>query len=790
MFSHYFKTAVRNLLRNKLISAINILGLSTGLAVCLIIYLFVSYQKSYDTHHTKADQIYRVVQDQLQSGEWYAVARTPAPMAPYILENYPDAENASRTAFRSNMLLSAGETHRDGFQGVFADPAFMEIFDHQILQGDPQQALSDPYSIILTESLRKNMFQETEEVLGKTILFNQETPLIVKAVIADIPRESHIPYDYIIPFSLFETYGMNLANWNANAYYTYVQLREGTDISAIDRELTRYIQEDRGQDDQRFYLQPLTDIFLKSDFAFNTDFGPRGKEQTIYFFSLIAFIILLIACINFTNLSTAKALKRTREIGLRKVVGAGRNQLIRQFMGESLLTVSISFILAIFISQQALPFFHALTGLEIYTDWSNPSLYLGMGGIFLLTMLLAGSYPAFILSSYKPVEALSQKIFGKDKGSGVRKVLVSGQFIAAVALTGITIIIQQQLNFIENRDLGIDKEQLVYVELKGTLLENYSLVREKLTSHPEIASVSGTNYYSMPFNWVGSSTLRKWEGQQGDDKFNISQFAVDYDFLQTFQIPLLEGRDFSPSYATDTANYVLNKAAVARMGLSNPVGSTYYAPSGNSGTIIGIIDDFHFNSLYEEIQPVAIELAPERVSYLLLRIPRTSLEAGLAQLTSTLDSFEPKYSWSYEFLKDDFQTVHQEENLAGSMYSTFTFIAIILSCLGLLGLAIFSTEHRSKEISIRKVLGASVRQITQLFLSHYLKLIGIASLIAIPLFWWLMDNWLSKFAYRIDLELWHGLTPGFLILLIAVGTIGIHTYRKAMENPASALRGD
>lgn len=789
MIYNYFKIAVRNLLKNKTFSVINVLGLSLGLTVCLLIAVYVVYELHYDQFNENYKTLYRVAQNQDQNGTWYKVGRTPIKLAPALKTEFPEIENATRFALWGNVLLSSEDKSLDESGAIYAEPALFELFSFPFIEGNAQQALADPNSIVLTETFAKKYFGDANPI-GKTLTINQKYALQVTGVLRDLPAQSHLQFDFVIPFEFIKNYGANFDEWGANAFYTYIQLKQAASTAALEKKLSAYPKKVMGYDGEQFYLQPLADIHLKSEFDFNTDFGERGDIRYIRFFIILALVVVLLGCLNFMNLSTARALKRAKEVGLRKTIGAKREHLVMQFLGESFLIVTIAGLLALVFVKLSMPTFSNFIEKPISFQFSNIEFWLIFSTAILATALFAGSYPAFVLSSFRPIKVLRGPINIAHFGINLRKTLVVTQFTLAIVMSVAVLVIYQQLHFVSNKKLGINKDHIVYIEMKGDLQKNYNIIKESLLKYPAIESVTATNFYSMPFKWVGSGGIRRLriDGKHPDKELNLSSFDTDFGFIETMGIEMAEGRSFSKDFASDTANYILNEEAVRQLEIKDPIGKTF--DYGVKGTIVGVAKDFHFSKLKDKIEPAILKIRPAETNYLLARIQSDNINNTVKIITKLCNQHSGGYPAETHFLEADYDQLYQQERTTETLFGGFTALAIFISCLGLFGLVTHMAETKTKEIGIRKVLGANVTQIVMILSQDFIKLLLVAILIATPLAWWGTSRWLENFAYRIDLSVWIFLIAGALTIAIALVTISLQGIQAAKANPVKSLRSE
>ncbi len=774
------------MVRDRMTSIISILGLGIGMASCMIISLYVQQQLSFDNYHTKKDNIYRVVQHQLQAGEWYDIARSPAPLSKALQQEYPQIQEATTLVIRNHNLLESSQFKTDKLKGICTDASFSKMFDLEIIEGSLPNALLDARNIILTSSVA-NLFLSEGNALGNQITINNDQTYQVAGIIQDIPDNSHLTFDYILPIN---SLGFDLTNWNGNYCYTYLLMNEKQDRSSLDKTLENFAFEKLKWEDVRFYLQPLEQIYLHSSFDFNTDFGPRGNFQTVVLLLIIAMVILVIGSINFINFSISEAHRRSKEIGLRKVSGAFQYELIVQFLIETSLMSAVGFLIALTLTQLSFPILSTFLNITLSWPTFNLQYILLFVSIYLITVLLSGAYPALIISRFNPKDAFRLGRKTSSSSFGIQKILITGQFAISLLLIGTSLILFSQLSYLKNKDLGINKEQVLYVHLKGNLKEQYPQIKEQLLSFPEFQSVSGTFFYSMPFNWVGSTTLKNWPGKQTNETFNISQFGVDLNFIETLDLELVEGRSFMKQYISDTTNYIINETLANKLQLNNPIGMRIDPLGFGEGNVIGVVKDFHFNSLHDEIQPLIMQFEPNMIDYLLLKISPEYHEKAIEIITQTLDTFQPDFPYEVSSLNEDYKLTYATEEYAIRIIEIFCFIAVALSCVGLFGLSKQVMQVKMKEIGIRKILGAKLRQLSATLLLPYIQMVLIAFVITLPIVVWGCHTWLDQFAYTTHISPGFYLFPAVIAILLVLISVGVQTWKTAIINPAAILRDE
>jgi putative ABC transport system permease protein len=778
MLKNYFKIAFRNLWKSKVFSFINIAGLGMGLACSILIMLWVTDELRYDTFHKNAGELYRVVENQhYENGSDFPVAVTPGPLGALMQSSFPEIEHITRLQFMQGIFRYEDKMFREN-NFVFADSSFFSMFSFPFVKGNAATAFNEPNSIVLTEKMAKKYFGN-EDPLGKTILikiFSQES-FKVTGVLTDLPSQTHLNFiDFVLPFHYAKKNFSWVATMDNNCVYTYVQLKKGISLQNYNQKIDSFLIRHSGQTNTDLYLQPLTSIYLHSNFT--ADFVAPGSVQYLYIFSAVALLVILIACINFMNLSTARFARRAKEVGIRKVIGALRKNIIYQFLGESIFMSLLAFAVAILLVMLVTPAFNILSGKTISLNALSASQILLILVIVLLTGIIAGTYPAFFLSSFKPVKVLKGIFVQGSRGFSFRKVLVVSQFIISVVLITGTLIISKQLEYIRNKRLGYDKENIVSVPAS----ENYEAFKNELLENPSIGSVTMTNNSLTYIS--NSSSGWEWEGKDPNKKILFHQLAVGYDFFETFGMKMLQGRTFSKDYAADTSSsYIINEEALRQMKLALPIGKRL-----SDGKIIGVVQDFNFKSVHNKIEPIVIMCKPQECYLTFIKIKPNHLKDGMADIEKTWKPFNAQNPYEYVFLDQQLDKLYAPEQRTGTIFKWFASLAIFISCLGLFGLISYAAEQRTKEIGIRKVLGASVANIVNMLGKDFLKLVLIANIIAWPVAWWVMHNWLNDFAYRITIEWWVFVVAGLTAIIIAIVTISFQAIKAAIANPVKSLR--
>jgi putative ABC transport system permease protein len=790
MLKNYFAIAFRNLWKNKVYSGINIVGMAIGLACCLTIGLFIWDELSYDRFHTHGKNIYRIVEKQVQAGEVYDVAVTPGLLAEALKKNFSDIEQTCRIGNRSG-FFQHGDTITEAGNLIVVDNSFFSLFDFKLIQGDATKILKKPDEVVISESMADKMFgtawRQADNVTGRLIQFNNKRPLMVAGIVKDAPANSHIQFEALLSFS-YDELKPERYHWDNNDYHTYIQVKANADAVSLGQQVLKFINTFLPKSKTTLYLQPLYDIYLHSDFAFQTDWSKTSNITYIRIFAAVGLIVLLIAIFNFINLSTARALQRAREVGVRKVIGAFRIQLVVQFIGESLLMTLLAVTIALVLLQAFLPLMNQIAAKQISIPAGNPLFWLALTGFTLLVSLLAGMYPAFYLSGFQPDKVL-KGVFDVHGGRRFRHMLVTGQFMFSIVLIIGAVVIYKQLTFLQEKDLGFDQSRLMIVRMKNELHKKAPLFIADLQKQHSIANVSGSSINLVDVN--NSTHSIQWEGQAPDDKFVMTQANIDPDFLTTTGMKLITGRNFDAGITTDTASaYLVNETAAKRMGWTPEQAlDKKLTLWGKPGKIIGVLKDFHFRPLTAAIEPFMFRFWPkDRCNTVFVKTNPGKAREAIAAIEQFYKKYEKQTAPYYEFVDQTLNRQYVAQQRTGSVVLYFSVLAILVSCLGLFGLATFTATRRIKEIGIRKVTGASINHIVILLSKDFLKLVIIAILIASPLAWFLANWWLQDFAYRTTVNWWIFILAGSAVILIALLTVSIQSIKAAMMNPVKSLR--
>ena len=803
MFKNYLKVALRNLWKNKAFSAINIIGLAVGLAVCLLIVLYVVDELSYDKYNKNASRIYRLDADIYFNDTQAIFAVAPDPLAPTLKLEYPVVEEMTRINFQGDVLVKKDNQNVQDHNVGYVDSTFFKVFTIPMLAGDPLTALKEPNSIVIDKTTAKKYFNSTD-VVGKILRVDNNTDCKITGVIKDIPRQSHFHFHFLRPR------GKDNDSWLSNNTFNYIMLKPGVSQAEMQKHVDATISKYIGRDLERelhsslkdlenkgnhfiYHMMPLTDIHLRSDKSYEME--ANGDITYVYIFSVIAIFILFIACVNFMNLSTARSANRAKEVGIRKVAGSLRLHLITQFLTESVLLSFFSLLFAIGIAALLVPLFNQLAGkamsvVTLFSTWLFPVMIT----LVFLVGLLAGSYPAFYLSAFLPIDVLKGKVAKGFKNNWLRSGLVVFQFCISIALIIGTVIIYEQLDYIRSRKVGYNRDQVLVIHNAYYLDNQIHTFRNELLNIPGVmnASISGDLPTNSGFDNEG------WFRDAGMDASRavvLTNFFVDDDYIPTLGMEIKEGRNFSKDFPTDSLGVILNEAAVKVLGFKDPFKETIYRPNFYDGGIhgslgyhvVGVVKDFNFSSMHQFVGPLIIQKG-DNWGAIAVRADTKNISSIISAIRNKWGGMVPAQPFNYTFMDADFDNIYTAEQRTGKLFITFAVFAILIGCLGLFGLVTYAAEQRIKEIGVRKVLGASVSGIVAMLSKDFAKLILIASLIAFPIAWWAMHKWLQSFAYRITISWWIFIVAGFTALVIALLTVSFQAIRAAIANPVKSLR--
>ena len=813
MIKNYFKIAFRNLWKNKGYSAINIFGLAIGLATCLLITLYITDELSYDRYNKNAARIYRINSDIRFGGGDLHMTQTSDMMGPLLKKDYPQVEDYARIyASDGEKLIKKGPDFITEPNVCNVDSTFFRIFTLPAIEGDTKTALDEPNTVVVTESTAKKYFGSTN-VLGKIIeVKNGETivPYKITAVIKNIPKESHFNFDFLFSMKNVDYQWGQLTSHN---FHTYLLLKPGTDYKAFEKNFDKYIinyvipyaqqfikiksleELEKSGNKLKYSLMPLTKIHLYSDYTY--ELSAPGSIQYIYIFAAVALFILIIACINFMNLSTARSANRAKEVGIRKVLGTERKTLIIQFLVESTITAFIALVIAIVIASLVLPLFNDVATKTLSTrDLLNIKILPFLILLPFVVGLLAGSYPALFLSGFKPIAVLKGNSNSGFKKSNLRNVLVVFQFATSIMLIIGTIIVYSQLQYIQNKKLGFNKDQVLIIDGTYALNNNIQAFKNDVLAMPGVISGTVSSYLPVTNSSRSDNTYSTEAVMSTQTGIDMQTWRVDYDYIKTMGMEIVQGRNFSKNFGTDSNAILITETTARLLNYKDPVGKLIYAPPGNPGVsalkpveIIGVIKDFHFESLRQKLGPLCMMLG-NSTGLTSFKVKAGSTKDLVKQIESKWKVLAPGMPFSYRFLNDSFNDMYRSEQRIGTIAIVFAILAILIACLGLFGLATYMAEQRNKEIGIRKVLGASVSNVVSMLSKDFLFLVIIASVLAFPVAWWAMNNWLHDFEYRISISVWVFVFAALIALLIALITVSFQAIKAALSNPVKSLRSE
>ena len=810
MLRNYLKIAIRSLWKNKTFSFINIAGLAIGLSCFLLIALYVLDELSFDKYNANADRIYRINSDIRFGGADLHMPVTSDMMGQLLKKDYPQVEQYTRLySFNGDKLVKKGNEYIEEEHVAHADSTFFDVFTLPAIEGNTRTALDEPNTVVITESMAKKYFpQDASHGLGKNIeVKDEKSPLYkVTAVIKDMPENSHFHFDFL--FSM-KNVDYNWGQLTSHNFYTYIRLKQGTDYKAFEKNFDQYIDKYVLPEAKQFMninsmeefkkagnslvysLMPLTQIHLHSNRQF--ELSPGGNIQYVYIFSAVALFILIIACINFMNLTTARSANRAREVGIRKVLGTEKGQLVKQFLFESTAMVIMALLIAIPLVWLVLPLFNdmaakQMTATSLFTPYILPLLI----ALPFVVGLLAGSYPAFFLSAFRPIEVLKGKLKLGAKSGSLRSVLVVFQFWASIILIIGTVVVYRQLHYIQTRNLGFNKDQVLVVYGVNALNNNLVPFRDEVLQLPGVSSGTLSGYLPVANSFRSDNTWSTEAVMTTKNGFDMQNWQIDYDYIKTLGMQVIKGRNFSKEFGSDSSAIIINETTAKIIGYKDPIGKQLFRAvdqQGHTGayTIIGVVRNFNFETLHHEVGPLAFELS-RGGGFASFKVGTDNINQLIAKIQSKWKSMAPGEPFSHRFLDDSFDEMYRSEQRVGKIALVFSVLAIFIACLGLFGLATFIAEQRTKEIGIRKVLGASVQGIVQMLSKDFMKLVAIYFVIAAPTAWYFMNKWLQDFAYRINISWWIFVAAGLAALLIALVTVSFQAIRAAITNPVKSLR--
>ncbi len=799
MFQNYFKTIFRSLWKNKGYSFLNIFGLAIGIACAGLIFLWSEDELTFDNANVNKDRLYQLEVNMKIDGNERTMGSTPRPMGAAMKAEIPGIANTARFSDQDERLLFSLGDKSLYVAGRYTDPSLFNMFTFHFVEGDAKKPFPQLYSLVITESAAKKFFDDEKNVIGKTIRVDNKHDYIVSGVIKDMPENSTLQFEWLAPYEI--THVQDVANgggsdetdWGSYGPVTYVEVDKNANLAAINNQLKDFIHRKSSTEKSHTFLFPMKDWRLYSEFANGKPTG-GGRIEQVRMLSVIAWIILLIACINFMNLATARSEKRAKEVGVRKVLGSGKNRLIAQFMGEAFMMSAIATIISIFIMSISLPAFNTLMQKELVLNLASLAHIIFLIGILFVCGMIAGSYPSLYLSSFNPVAVLKGVKMKTGSAALIRKGLVITQFAVSVVFIISTIVVYMQIQHVKNRNLGFNKNNLIEINPQNDISKMFPLIKNDLLSTGAVQSAALADHSTL----YGGDTDNgfKWQGKSPDNTVSIAHRNVSPGYLATSGMKIIEGRDFGNDASSENQDVIINESMEKLMGNESAVGKIIQSERGNPDgvftnmTVIGVVKDYVYGNIYGKAGPVIIFCKPpEDQNFIYARLkPKSDVEKAVAKIAGVMKKDDPAYPLEYKFVDDQFNAMYQDETLISTVSSVFAVLAIIISCLGLFGLATYTAERRIKEIGIRKVLGASVSGITALLSKDFLQLVAIACLIAFPVAWWIMHNWLQHYEYRIGISWWIFLAAAFTAVFIALITISFQSIKAAVSNPAKSLR--
>ncbi|WP_282040801.1 ABC transporter permease [Winogradskyella flava] len=782
MILNYIKIAFRTLLKNKGYSFLNIFGLAIGITCASLIFLWVEDELSFNTNFDKQDQVYYVPTNQNYEGEWRTFYSTPGPLAQDMLDEIPGIVRATRSSLEER-LFAVGDNSITR-RGRYADVDFLDIFSVKFIEGNRENAFRNPEAIVLTQETAEQLFGKGEKALGKVVRVSNKDNYLVTGVIEDLPNNVSFPFSWVAPFERYSDGAQWMTEYGSNFSDTFVQLAPEANFNAVDNKVRQIVQQkDEGSDTYAF-LHSIKDWHLRSKFEGGEIAG--GRITYVRLFTIIAFVILLIACINFMNLSTARSEKRANEVGVRKAMGSGRGRLITQFISEALILSFIATILSIVLLAMILPQFNLIIDKNLALGLSNPMHILSLVGVAVVCGLLAGLYPAFYLSSFKPVEVLKGLKVTEGSATLIRKGLVIGQFTISIVFIIVTILVYQQIQHAKNRELGYDKDQLLSMRINRDFIPKFNVVQQELIRTGSVDNATLCN--SELLNGGNNGSGFKWKGGTDTEDVLISFRNVTQSFFETTGMEIIEGRGFSNNVEADSTSVLISESLAKMMGDESPIGNII-SREEDAMEVVGVVKDYVYGDMFDASDPVLFMHFHGYARYMFIKTKAgVPINEALSDIEAVMKTHNPAFPFEYTFVDDAFDAKFKNEQLIGELSQIFAILAILISCLGLFGLATYTAEQRRKEIGIRKVLGASVSGIVKLLSKDFLKLVGISIVVAIPLAWYFMQDWLQDYAYRIEINWWVFAIAGIAAILIALLTVSFQAIKAAVTNPAESLK--
>ena len=794
MITNWLKTALRNLYRNKTYSLLNIFGLAIGIACASLIFLWVEDEQSYDTMYSKKDHLYNIVIQFPMDGKIYTFQHnsTPKALGPALKNEIPDIANTCRMSWEANQLFSYMDRRLDQ-QGYYADSSVFNMFDIQFIQGGPSYTLSSLDDVVISEKMANRIFGNTKIAVGKMLKVDNKENVRVAGVFKDLPQNSTIQFEWLGSIEKFLAANIGMSDWGSFSINTYVQLRPGENTAAVNHQIKDFIRKKSDPKSGMPELLSMNDWRLRSNFEEGKRSG--GRIEYVRMFSLIAIIILIIACINFMNLATAKSEKRAKEVGVRKVIGASRKLIVLQFMGEALLLSAFAVLLGVLMVLVVLPHFSLLVEKPIAAGLDKTTHILFLVVITLICGVVAGSYPSLYLSSFKPVMVLKSIKIAAGSATFIRKGLVVLQFSVSVILIISTVIIYRQIEHVKNRSLGYDKEHLLTIPVRGNVLEHFNAIKADFQATGQVQNVATSSYNTIDFG--NNTTTFTWAGKDPNKQVLVSWREVSPGFIPTTGMQITKGRDFNPDVVSDSTHVIITESLEKMMGVENAIGKFIENPGASSTDpvrryeIVGVIKDYVYGNMYGKSEPVALFCYVLTAKNIFVKLKHNAdTKRAITGLESVMKKYNPEYPFSFRFVDDHFNEQFKTEQLTSKLAKVFAALAVLISCLGLFGLSAYTAERRKKEIGIRKVLGAETHTIAALLTREFLLLIGISCAIGFPIAWWMMNNWLQTYAYRISMTAGIFILSAGLLLIIAMTTVSVQAIKAAMANPVKSLRSE
>ncbi|OEK03740.1 transporter permease [Roseivirga sp. 4D4] len=785
MLQHNLKLTIRGYLRYKSAFLINLLGLASGLACTLLIYLWVNDELQVNQFHEKSDRLYQILSNSTTSSGVLTDRATPGRLAAAMADELPEVELAVTKTWTNTYTLSHEETNLKAV-GQYVGKDYFKVFSFELLQGDRDKVLEQKRNILISDDLAIKLFGNTTDVVGKTIRFQQFRDYQVSGVFKKPPPSSTQQFDFLMTYEEFEELNSWVLNWKNNGPSTFVVLAEGIKLDEFNNKIKDFVRDHNGEENITPIATLYADLYLHGKYENGSSVG--GRISNVRLFTLIALFILGIACINFMNLATAKVSRRMKEIGIKKTIGASRQSLAGQFLSESLLMTVLSLALALLVAWLVLPEFNHITGKQLSISFSTQFALILLSILF-LTGLLAGSYPAVYLSAIKPIKVLKSQASNSLRELWLRKGLVVFQFSISIILIVSVLVVNNQIQYTQEKDIGFNKDNILYLEAEGQIELNMEAFITEVKKIPGIAMASSTAHSFVEGGYTGWRYDVDWEGKDPEASYGMEYLRVNYDMIELLEFEIASGRSFSRDFKTDYNKVIFNEKAISLMNLDQPIGSTVNI-GGQDTQIVGVVKDFHFRTFHEEVGPAYFVLQPDDTWLIMVRLQQGLERETISQLGELYAQFNPDFNFDYKFLDQDYEAQYVAEQRVATLSKYFSFIAILISCLGLLGLASFSTERRIKEIGVRKALGSSRFAIVQLISGEFTKIVLAAVVLSLPISYFVTKSWLNGFAYRIELSWWFFLLAGVSALLIAWLTVGFQTVKASMVNPAQCLRNE